>query len=247
MSIKYFHDGNILTFISSIVTVRLQSMMYAINTSDTNPTANPFRAGKKGEKIVPIKTAMVAHNADGNGNFVKLTYMASGYLEATRYLQSQPLASRKLGFGSKDAFKTDEFSNAIRTSQYREGIIKEIELAKNSGSFERTQQMLAEYAEKSRLNPTPEWKGKDYSEQISQFDIGRSRVTPFDAKSSKDTYYKFDNEHGKRLGMYRPVSVDVGNNAWGHKYRPPANGGKSEVQKFFDKSHLTIKPSGLEN
>ena len=201
--------------------------------------SNPFRQGKKGEKNVPVKTAMVAHNADGNGNFVKLTYMPSGYLEATRYLATQPLASRKNGFGSKDAFKTDEFSNAIRTSQYREGILKEARRNKEQGTLEKTQKMLDDQAEEERLNPKAPWAGKNYSEEISQFDIGRARVTEFDAKSSKDTYYKFDEHHGKRLGMYKPVSVEVGSSAWSHKYTPPANGGKSEVQKFFDKSHLT--------
>jgi hypothetical protein len=207
--------------------------------SDVAPKSNPFRQGKKGEKNVPVKTAMVAHNADGNGNFVKLTYMPSGYLEATRYLATQPLASRKKGFGSKDAFKTDEFSNAIRTSQYREGIIKEAQRAKENGSLERTKQMLEAYEAEEIANPKPAWKGKDYSASIAQFDIGRSRVTEFDAKSSKDTFYKFDEHNGKRYGMYKPVSVEVGANAWTHKYAPPANGGKSEVQKFFDKSHLT--------
>lgn len=209
------------------------------------PQSNPFRQPKKGEKSLPVKTAMVAHNADGNGNFLKLTYMPSGYLEATRYLGTQPLASRKLGFGSRDAFKTDEFSNAIRTSQYREGIIKELNNMKSGGSMERTQKILEEHAAREAANPAPEWKGKNYSERVAQFDIGRSRNTEFDAKSSKDTYYKFDDKHGKRLGMYKPVSLDVGSSAWSHKYRPPANGGKSEVQKFFDKSHLTIKPPGL--
>ena len=213
--------------------------------TDAAPNGNPFRAGKKGEKLVPIKTAIVAHNADGNGNFVKLTYMPSGYLEATRYLGTQPLASRKLGFGSRDAFKTDEFSNAIRTSQYREGIVKELNKMKGGGAMERTQKILEDHARREAENPSAPWEGKNYSDQVAQFDIGRSRTTEFDAKSSKDTYYKFDEHHGKRFGMYKPVSVDVGSSAWTHKYRPPENGGKSEVQKFFDKSHLTIKPPGL--
>lgn len=202
-----------------------------------NPNGNPFRAGKPGEKNVPVKTAMVAHNADGNGNFLKLTYMPSGFLEATRYLQTQPLANRKLGFGSKDAFKTDEFSNAIRTSQYREGIKKEMVLAKERGQGEKTQALLDEHAKRPKA---PAFAGKNYAEKVSQFDIGRDRVTPFDSKSSKDTYYKFDDKYGKNYGMYRPVSADVGNSAWNQKYQPPAHGGRSEVQNFFDKSHLTV-------
>lgn len=205
-----------------------------------NPNGNPFREGKKGEKNVPVKTAMVAHNADGNGNFLKVTYMPSGYLEATRYLNTQPLASRKLGFGSKDAFKTDEFSNAIRTSQYRESIRKDTFLAKSRGGVEKTKELLDQYEERLARNPKPAFKGKDYSARVPQFDIGRERVTEFDAKSTKDTYYKFSDEHGKRMGSYRPVSADVGATAWTQKYQSPAHGGRSQVQNFFDKSHLTV-------
>ena len=87
--------------------------------------------------------------------------------------------------------------------------------------------------------------GQQEEKKVAQYDVGRSRVTPFDAKSSRDTYYKFDNEKGKRMGMYRPVSVDLGAAAWTTKYAPPANGGRSEVSKFFDKSHLTVDRTAL--
>ena len=184
-----------------------------------------------------MKTAMVAHNADGNGNFLKLTYMPSGYLEATRYLSTQPLGNRKLGFGSKDAFKTDEFSNAIRTSQYREGIKKEMNMAKERGQGEKTQKLIDEH---NKRTPPTKYAGKDYAEKVPQYDIGRERITPFDSKSSKDTYYKFDDKNGKNCGMHRCVSADVGKSAWDQKYQPPKHGGRSEVQNFFDKSHLTV-------
>lgn len=86
----------------------------------------------------------------------------------------------------------------------------------------------------------PQYPGKDFADQVPQYDLGRERVTEFDPKAGRDTYYKFNHEHGKKLGMYRPVSVEVGCNAWSVTYRPPANGGKSEVSKFFDKSHLIV-------
>ncbi len=203
---------------------------------DKGPQPNPFRAGKKGEKLNPFKTAMVAHNADGNGNFVKMTYKPSGYLTSVNYAKTQPVADRKLGFGTKDAFKSDEFTNAIRTQQHREAIVKELTRAKEATEA-RTSEILNKYA-KPESNATEEKK-------VAQYDVGRSRVTPFNAKSSKDAYYKFDAEKGKRMGMYRPVSVEVGSAAWTTKYAPPSNGGKSEVSKFFDKSHLTVDRTAL--
>ncbi len=60
-----------------------------------------------------------------NGFFTKTVYKAGGYQEATRYIQTQPLDARKRGFGTKDAHKRDEFSNGVRTEQYRESIRKE--------------------------------------------------------------------------------------------------------------------------
>ena len=202
-----------------------------METADTGPTANPFRQPKPGApKPTPFKTAMVAHNADGNGNFVKLTYKPSGYLTAINYYDEQPLDKRKLGFGTKDAFKSDEFTNAIRTSQHRESIKKEMDRAKE-GMEARTENVLAKYGGNVE---------EEKVEKVAQFDIGRSRVTPFNAKAVKDTYYKFDDENGKRMGMYKPVSTEYGGAAWTTKYQSPAYGGRSEVSQFFDNSHLTV-------
>lgn len=198
---------------------------------DKGPIANPFRQPKPGApKPNPFKTAMVAHNADGNGNFVKLTYKPSGYLTAVNYLATQPLDKRKLGFGTKDAFKSDEFTNAIRTQQHRESIHKEVVRAKD-GMEARTAEVL------SKFGGQPE---EEKVEKVAQYDIGRSRVTPFNAKSGKDSYYKFDSENGKRMGMYKPVSTQYGGSAWTTKYQSPAYGGRSEVSQFFDNSHLTV-------
>eukprot|EP01034_Spumella_vulgaris_P026753 gene26753-33381_t len=74
---------------------------------------------------------------------------------------------------------------------------------------------------------------------IAQYDIGRSSVTDFNPKASRDTFYTFDAEKGKHLGdIHTPVSFNIGECAWNTKYKPPAYGGKSEVRNFYDKSHL---------
>lgn len=43
-----------------------------------------------------------------NGMFSKLTYQPEGFKETIKYMTTQPLDSRKLGFVSKDASKRDE-------------------------------------------------------------------------------------------------------------------------------------------
>lgn len=82
--------------------------------------------------------------------------------------------------------------------------------------------------------------GFSYSNQVPRYDIGRTRVTPFDPKSKKDAYYKFDGTQEKRLGNHKPISTEVGDAAWTLTYKPPNHGGKSEVKNFFDKSHLSV-------
>ena len=82
--------------------------------------------------------------------------------------------------------------------------------------------------------------GFSYDDPVNQYDIGRTRVTPFDPRSKSDSYYKFDDNTGKRLSNYRPVSMDIGDESWTLTYKPPQYGGKSEVKNFFDKSHLTV-------
>ena len=52
------------------------------------------------------------------------------------YIETQPLDSRKQGFGSRDAHRRDEFSNSVRTEQYRAQLIKEMQVnEKNAPQF----------------------------------------------------------------------------------------------------------------
>ena len=49
-----------------------------------------------------------------------------------------------------------------------------------------------------------------YDDSVPQYDIGRSRVTEFNPKATKDTYYRFDDDRSKRFGTTnKPVSYDV--------------------------------------
>lgn len=50
-----------------------------------------------------------------NGMFSKLTYQPEGFKETIKYMTTQPLDSRKLGFVSKDASKRDEVSCLLQS------------------------------------------------------------------------------------------------------------------------------------
>lgn len=168
-----------------------------------------------------------------------------------KYITTQPLESRKKGFGTRDAHKRDEFSNNTATEQYRESIRKENELLNlhKDKVQARLTQLLATRAMNTMSDTTPQdgpfGNTFNYSSQVKQYDIGRTRITPFDPKSTKDTYYTFSDDRPKRYGSStKPVSTDMGANAWDVHYQPPAFGGKSLVKNFFDKSHLGTTYSG---
>jgi len=178
-----------------------------------------------------------------NGNFGKLTYQPEGYKETIKYITTQPLETRKNGFCSKDASRRDEFANFIRTSQYRETIIKEKAIMQrtDTAELERLIEQRAKADMERSLNGTFNSTSSIYSEKVPQYDIGRNRITPFDPKGTKDRFYKFDDERPKRFGETpKPASYDIGSCAWETPYKPPSHGGKSEVKNFFDKSHLNV-------
>eukprot|EP01033_Poteriospumella_lacustris_P007313 gene7313-5260_t len=230
-----------------------------------DPVPNPFRQGtktKKGDgedekKEKPFMTALVARNAE-NGNFGKLRYVPPHAKKTTlepgeredlpdtiKYITTQPLDQRKNGFGTKDANKRDEFCNDIRTEQYRETLRKEKLL--NAESSEVLQMKLTKMMESRETMRASMRSGalddmgatNRYAGKVHQYDIGRTRVTDFDPRSTKDAYYRFDSTHGRFIGEgSKPVSYDIGDSAWSVQYKPPVYGGRSEVKNFYDKSHL---------
>ena len=199
---------------------------------------------------------------DGDGFFQKLQYVGGkkvgekvvgGYTETQKYLDTQPVDKRpkNFAFGSRDAFKTDEFCNTIRTEQYRGTLQKESEISrKGKGSSIEEIKRLQEAGRLSQSAPTssydlsgttndkPEFS---YDSQVPQYDIGRNRINQFNAKSHRDSFYNFNTNRERRLGSHRPTSADIGAEAWGVTYKSPAFGGKSEVKNFWDKSHLQIR------
>jgi hypothetical protein len=187
---------------------------------------------------------MIPQNQE-NGLFAKKTYAPEGYKESIKYIASQPLEQRKNGFGTKDASRRDEFSNNIRTEQYRETLRKEKLLAENPEELqEKLDKMMAERASiDAQTRELESRRTFSNTKNVHQYDIGRSQVTQFDPRATKDTFYKFDPNQDKFLGtMTAPVSNDIGRGAWDVHYKPPSFGGKSEVKNFYDKSHLSISP-----
>lgn len=197
-----------------------------------DPLANMFRQDKKGEKNFKVPRRPM--NAE-NGNFGKTTYAPSAFKESNMYLTTQPLDQRKKGFGSKDAHKRDEFTSAIRTEQYRQSIRTENQMMKASQKLDDDQFPRAQTAPPAMLlSASGTWRRE------TLYDIGRSKVTEFDPKASRDRFYKRTMDKERHTGPYRPTSTIIGESAWNTEYKPPSHGAASLVKNFFDNSHIKV-------
>ena len=200
-----------------------------------DPKANVFRQPVKGEKLKTFVTVMVPMNEE-NGNFTKTKYFSSKYSDKTMYLETQPLNTRKNAFGSQDAHRRDEFSDNIRTSQYRDTLKKENKIYKKSSeAYEKELEELRKVNAEFGAQET-----STYNEDVFSYDVGRTRIPEYDIKAKSDTFYKFSMANGKFLGDKRPSGSDYGSGAWDFDYKPPAHGPKGQIKNFYDRSHLKV-------
>ena len=149
-----------------------------------DPSSNAFREVKKSDKpMKPFQIKQFPENEQNGswiyyslidfyhlfvGYFSRTVYQNHPYFETNLYIESQPLESRKKGFGSKDAHRRDEFSNAVRTQQYRESIQKEMELRK-ADTNTKMKELIEKFESTQPTDST--MKSKRY-----QYDMGRSLV-----------------------------------------------------------------------
>jgi hypothetical protein len=160
-----------------------------------------------------------------NGNFGKLTYAPSVFKESNMYLTTQPLDKRAKGFGSKDASRRDEFTSSIRTEQYRQSIRKE------SQNFQHTEALPEDTLERAQTAPPKMLLSASGTlRRETLYDIGRTKVTDFDPRATKDRWYRSTTERERQLGPYQPSSTVIGQAAWNTEYKPPSHGAASLVK-----------------
>ena len=129
----------------------------------------------------------------------------------------------------------------MRTEQYRATIRREQELRKLHSDADY--ESYLETIKKETLSRT-----QSDEERVYQFDIGRSRVTEFDPKQKKDTFYKTSgNRSLSRSGRpesssfgFRPMSADWGKDVEKIEYHSPEFGGHSATAHFYDNSHIRL-------
>lgn len=146
-------------------------------------------------------------------------FLADGdkYNDKNSYLKTQPRENRKKGFLSSDAFKADEFSNTLRTNQYRWQLGREQAFQKmHSEANKKRAQTAPEGTSRKEVNRAQELGKicKSLETPNFLFDIGKgSYVTPFDQKLSRENWYQANREKGapRKLGDWLPSSYEIGN------------------------------------
>ena len=164
------------------------------------------------------------------------------YTKLYQYSKTQPLETRKLGFGSRDASKTGEFTNWKTTERYRSVVKLENQLMESHRDEAKEKEILQKIPKNEPL-PPKDRDGKSLNMPMFMYDIGRSS-SGYDPKSTRDCFYNLP-KHAKgdirRLGSHRPSSAVIGQYAWKHKYGRPEYGSSNGCNQFFDRGHLEVK------
>lgn len=180
------------------------------------------------------------------GYFGKFTHTADVYSDTNGYRLAQERDKRKLGFGSHDARRRDEFTLDIRAKQYRELLSKEKE-------FERLRQVGQIFDEKESMVEDKTYLDPKYFQtQIPTelFDIGRTAQgsTPACTKCSRDTFYCTHRaalqqaETLRRDGGYKTEMMTYGASAAKLDTMPKITHQVATrgIKEFYDNNHLSV-------
>lgn len=184
------------------------------------------------------------------GYFAKFEYVVDNYQDNNGYRITQPRAGRKLGFGSYDANRRDEFTLDIRAQQYRELLDKErffegVYLAQN-GQRNPHGDMAMASSQTARPASVQEDRPDMFQTQVPKmlYDIGKEGgTTPICNKCSRETFY-CKHRVGKgtdtlrRLGPHKTAAATVGSEIVGAE--KPSFGRKSHIKDFYDSNHLSV-------
>jgi hypothetical protein len=182
------------------------------------------------------------------------------YDVGNRYIETHPLDSRKLGFGTHDAPKKGEFLSAQRAEQYKETMKTTTKIERNAvarkgdidDQIEQLHERLAQLdAETPGLGVAR--REDDYVAQVPArlFDIGRTEqgTTATMLHDGRDQFYSLKRcqKTGKprHVQLLRTTQADYGYSTWKHKggdktttLGPQRNAGG----KLVDSTHLRVNP-----
>jgi len=203
-----------------------RGLLGQFSTSTYITLADPYM--KKGTMLSRYKKKQFQTNPARKGRVKEalfgkaFPFLADGdkFNDKTTYLKTQPRETRKKGFLSSDAFKADEFSNTLRTNQYRwtlgrEAAISKMQQEKNK-EREAQRAQTAPPGRRAEVIKAQELGKLEPALETPNFlyDIGKGKhVTTFDQKLSRECWYQANRKADKprNLGDWVPSSYEIGN------------------------------------
>jgi len=235
----------------------------AKNSKDYLALGDPYDKKKKGDnsryKSKQFQTAPPKKGQTA-GFFGSFPYKPSAYKDNAGYLSREPRDKRKLGFGSFDASRRDEFTLDIRARQWKEKLAQE-------KIYTKTALAKAKQMKKSRPASAPVAIGNAraneerrrrtaYAEQYKDrphlfqtqvpfdlYEVGRSAITPICNKCSRETFYCPHRVGRGTFTARRPGTATTAYQSYGafgdhNEAVKPKYGNINTTKQFYDQSHL---------
>ena len=210
----------------------------------------PYDGAKKeknsrwnGKQMTTAPAAKPHCDATQKGYFTKLVYQHEEYFSQIPYTKTQPADQRKLGFGSKDAFKTDEFTNTIATEVYRDTLRKEQKMKKRSDIIlaKRRQAAGEEEPEAERLAAAELAANEEESNAPTLYDL--THDDSMQTYGSERRAKLLPRDRLMRLGPCLPMSYDIGfkcDDGPTIARNRSTCGNSNATSQFFDPGHMQL-------
>lgn len=215
------------------------------------PLAYPANEGRersayKGKNITcqPMKEGKVPREAYLDG---KYPWVSDGdkYIDRTMYIHTQK-GMQKKGFGSGDFRRKDEFSNTIRTGQYRDQLLTEVRCAKmaakNIGRADilgMSEEEVMELLQKMETLPNPD--------ELSLYDrINANEEGQSVSKISRDSHNPTMKSYDRNFGQRKTANMSIGYKLELNPHIKPDNARVQVVRNtFYRGSGVPLKWDGV--
>ena len=202
-SVKFRTPKNCIDMNGKPIGFRAVGEPYDTAKKEKNPRWN-------GKQMLTNPAPKTASDSRQLGYFSKLVYQHEEYFQQIPYTKTQPLDQRKLGFGSKDAFKTDEFTNTIATEVYRDTLRKEMKMKKRSDKLlaERRAKLGENEPEAIRIAKEELEAEKEETETPTLYDLVHD--PSLETYGSERKAQLLPKTRLMRFGGRKPMSYDIG-------------------------------------
>lgn len=234
-SVKFRVPKNCIDMNGAPIAFRTVGEPFDSKKKDKNPRWN-------GKQMITQPSKKQHCDARQQGYFSKLVYQHEEYFQQIPYTKTQPLDQRKLGFGSKDAFKTDEFTNTIATEVYRDTLRKEQKMKKRSDRIlQKRREKLGQAEPEADRLAREEMEAQANEDAPTLYDL--THDDSLQTYGSERRAKLFPKDRLMRMGPHKPMSYDIGfkcDDAKTISMNKASCGNSNATSQFYDSGHMQL-------